>query len=105
MKIASACALFALGLVLVGCAHPKRLPIMASVAQNVVTSDGFVDNDVKPTKTGEASTQGVLFVCTGDDSIGAAMKQGGITKVHSIDYKMSNILGIVSSSTTIVRGE
>ena len=30
---------------------------------------------------------------------------GGITKVHHVDYKVTNILGIVGSTTTVVWGE
>ena len=33
------------------------------------------------------------------------MDQGGITKVHHVDYKVKDILGIVGSTTTIVWGE
>ena len=33
------------------------------------------------------------------------MDNGGITKVHHVDYTVRSILGIVGSSTTVVWGE
>ena len=33
------------------------------------------------------------------------MENGGIKKIHHVDYKVKNILGIVGSTTTIVWGE
>ena len=42
---------------------------------------------------------------SGDSSIKAAMDNGGITKVHHIDYEVFNILNLFSKATTIVYGE
>lgn len=105
MKFASALTLLAMVAFMTGCAMPTRVSIRNSVSTDLITSADFVDNSVKPIREGTATSEGILFVASGDDSINTAMKNGNITKVHSIDYKTTNILGIVSKSTTIVRGE
>ncbi|NUM34828.1 MAG: hypothetical protein HUU50_09800 [Candidatus Brocadiae bacterium] len=57
-------------------------------------------------KIGKASCQSILgLVATGDASIEAASKNGGITKVHHVDYESKNILGIMGTFTTVVYGD
>ena|SRR5260221_237895 len=56
-------------------------------------------------KKGEATSTGIIGIVTGDSSIAAAMANGGITKVHHVDCKVQNILGIYAKYTTIVYGE
>ena len=57
-------------------------------------------------KVGEASATSILaLIAMGDASISAAMKAGGITKVHHVDFKSKNILGIYGEFTTVVYGE
>ena len=56
-------------------------------------------------KVGEARAMGILGVVTGDCSIETAMKNGGITKVHHVDSKTKNILGIYAEYITTVYGE
>jgi len=57
-------------------------------------------------KTGTAKCTSILgLIATGDASIEAAMKNGGITKVHHVDYKSNSILGIYAVYTVIVSGE
>jgi hypothetical protein len=65
------------------------------------------NKDVKPLKRGEATVEVILgLVANGDASIQAAMKNGGITKVHHIDYKNKSVLGLLfSRQTVIVYGE
>ncbi len=59
-----------------------------------------------PAKSGEASFQSILgIIQTGDASLQAAMQAGGITKLHHVDYKVTNILGIIATFTTIAYGE
>jgi hypothetical protein len=45
------------------------------------------------------------LIATGDASLEAAMKQGGITKVHHVDQEVTSILGLWSTYTIIVYGE
>ena len=79
--------------------------IVAPIALDVQCPAGSVDNDVKPAKMGTATASGIVLFCEGDASLKAAMDNGGIKKVHHVDYKTKNILGIVGSTTTIVWGE
>ena len=59
----------------------------------------------KPVKIGKATTKGIILYTSGDNSIKAAMENGGIKKIHHVDYKTRSILGIVASQTTLVYGE
>ncbi|MBV8880379.1 MAG: TRL-like family protein [Planctomycetaceae bacterium] len=56
-------------------------------------------------KRGEASITSVIGIAVGDASIETAMKNGGITKIHHVDSKARNILGVYAEYTTIVYGE
>lgn len=57
-------------------------------------------------KIGKASCQSILgLVATGDASIEAAAKNGGITKIHHVDYESKNILGIIGTFTAVVYGD
>ncbi len=58
------------------------------------------------TKTGEATAENVLgLIEYGDCSAEAAAKAGGLTKIHYLDYRFENILGVYSKFTTIAHGE
>jgi hypothetical protein len=56
-------------------------------------------------KIGRAEAWGILVYATGDASISAAMKNGGITRVHHVDNETTNLLGIYAKYVTIVYGE
>ncbi len=56
-------------------------------------------------KIGEAKATAIIGIATGDASIEAAMKNGGITKIHHVDSQVKNILGIYAEYTTVVYGE
>ena len=63
-------------------------------------------------KVGEAETMSLFYALTlkpkflyKDFSIQTAAKNGGITKISTVDVKNKNILGIISWTTTIVTGE
>jgi hypothetical protein len=56
-------------------------------------------------KVGEAKATSIVGVALGDASIETAMKNGGITKVHHVDTKVKNILGVYAEYTTVVFGE
>lgn len=96
------CAVSALALT--GCLAPIG-PIPTLVTMNTGDAGQIVDNSVKPIKSGKAVATGLILLTQGDASIDAAMKDGGITKVHHVDYEYNYILGIIGSKTTIVWGE
>jgi hypothetical protein len=58
-------------------------------------------------KRGEASGTGFLRILNFgvDASILTAAKNGGITKISTVDFKEADILGIVQTYTCIVTGE
>jgi len=57
-------------------------------------------------KEGRACAQSILgLVAQGDASVKAAAKDGGITKVSSIDHYTKNMLGVIGEYCTIVRGQ
>ena len=93
-------ALAVAGLV-AGCASPMpvgalytelKLPVTATTAQGH--------------KEGTAECQSVLsLVATGDCSIEAAKKNGGISKVSAVDWDAKSILGIIGTYKVHVYGE
>ena len=89
-----------------GCVMTRNDTIASMLTLNVKSPDtSFIDNSVKPEKMGVAKASGIICFCEGDASIKAAMENGGIKKIHHVDYKVKNILGIVADFTTIVYGE
>ena len=58
-------------------------------------------------KTGSAKADVFLRVLCfgGDASIQSAAKNGGITRVATVDMKMTDMLGLLQTYTTIVTGE
>lgn len=57
-------------------------------------------------KVGTSSCTSILgIVAQGDASIEAAMKNGGITKIHHVDTHTYSILGVYAKLTVHVYGE
>ena len=57
-------------------------------------------------KVGTAYCASILgLVATGDASIKAAMENGGITRIHHVDYDTKSYFGIYAKFTVIVYGE
>jgi hypothetical protein len=58
-------------------------------------------------KVGEASSMGIFGIfAVGDAGLDAAMKNGGITKVHHVDHKVQLFLwGLWARTTTVVHGD
>ncbi len=57
-------------------------------------------------KWGEACASSILgLIATGDASIEAARRNGGITSISTVDEKVSSILGIYATYCTVVRGK
>lgn len=93
-----------IGSLLVGC-MPVKTPVMGVLFTDVKANDSPTSN-VGMKKTGNAKCISVLgLVAVGDCSIEAAMKNGGITKIHHVDYNAKNILGIYAEYTVDVYGE
>ena len=89
-----------------GCVMVGKTNAAAPIILDVQSPDmSFVDNSVKPAKQGTATATGIICFTEGDASLQAAMANGGITKVHHVDYKVKSIFGIIGSTTTVVWGE
>jgi hypothetical protein len=88
---------------LAGCAIGQG-PIVAPLAIDLrgPVSGGSVTGS---SKVGRATATGIVMFASGDASISAAMKNGGITRIHHVDHETSNFFGIYSTYTTIVYGE
>ena len=108
-KLMMGAVLAGFGLAMTGCCMPSgpfATPgTQGIVIDNVVPGAYSVDNGVKPEKIGKATTRGIVLVTSGDNSISAAMKDGGIKKIHHVDFDVVNILNLYSRVTTIVYGE
>jgi hypothetical protein len=57
-------------------------------------------------KVGSSEATSVFGICfDGDASIRTAAKNGGITKISTVDVKKTNVLFVVTTVRTIVTGE
>ena len=84
------------------------------IAAPVVPPLGLVYTDMKAplnlggdpaSKRGTSTVTAILgMVSTGDGSIRAAAKNGGINDVQLVDYEFYNVLGIIQRYTTVVYG-
>ena len=71
-----------------------------------VAHPGHATDNATSSKMGKAECTSILgLVATGDASISAAARAGGITKIHHVDYDSYSILGIYAKFTTIVYGD
>lgn len=107
--------------------HMKKSCILATVCAAAIITTGCVSAPFEPpmgiysdvtaplstegmiavgSKSGEASARTILgLVATGDCSIAAAARNGGLKQITHVDYKYKNILGIVQKTTVVVYGE
>ena len=90
--------------------------LLTGCAASMSPTTGFLYTDVKgplaatsnaaSPKVGTAICTSILgLVATGDASVETAMKNGGITKIHHVDYHSTGILGIFATFTVTVYGE
>ncbi|MFO8007570.1 MAG: TRL domain-containing protein [Candidatus Brocadiia bacterium] len=102
-RLAAVALVVVVAVVLTGCCIPKgavMAPIMMTKSPVAVG-----DPSVSAAKTGEAYVEGIILLAKGDSSIEAAMKDGGISRIHHVDSEETNILGIYCKSITRVYGE
>ena len=80
-------------------------PVTGFVFTQVSGPLGATDNATS-SKMGKSECTSILgLVGTGDASISAAARAGGITKIHHVDFDSYSILGIYAKFTTIVYGD
>ncbi len=99
-------ALVASAVFMTGCGvFPMKGNSMAPITIDHVVSGPEIDNNVLPAKKGMAKSTAIILFNSGDASVGAAMRDGGITKIHHVDYDVKNILFLYNEVTTIVYGQ
>lgn len=86
-----------------GCAMAKA-PVTGFIYLDTTAGENISSNDVGA-KKGEACATSILgWVGTGDASITAAAKAGGITKISHVDSTASDILGVYAEYCTVAYG-
>jgi hypothetical protein len=92
----------------------KKLKMMAALIGAVammsscaVTLPVTATSNPVGSKVGKAKATGYFMVLffNADASIQTAARNGGITKISTVDIKHGNILGIITTYETIVTGE
>jgi len=98
-SLALTCTVFALS----ACATPYPI---GSIMTNVTLPVQVTSNEGTSSKVGEAGCKSYLAMfSSGDCSIDAAKKNGGITKVHHADWHAKNFLGIIGDYKLMVYGD
>jgi hypothetical protein len=88
---------------LCGCATPYPSGIAYTKLKLPVN---VTSNPSESPKVGIAECKSYFgLVAIGDASIETAMKNGGITKIHYIDWDVKNVLGIIGTYKVTVYGE
>ena len=88
-----------------GCAgYTPRGAILTEVTLPYAVAEGSAKVD--SLTVGKSQCKDLLSLITqGDASIAAAMKNGDIKKVHFVDWKANNILGLIGNYECTVYGE
>lgn len=90
---------------MVGCAAYAVSPVLGGLYTDVKAPITATSN-TSYSKMGSASASSILgLIAVGDASINTAAKNGGITRIHHVDYKSTSILGIYATYTVFVYGE
>ena len=93
---------------LTGCGAYTTSPALGLLYTDVkgpLTATGNASTGAKMLK-GEATATSILgLIAQGDASIETAAKSAGITKIHHVDYRSENVLGLYAKFTVIVYGE
>ena len=72
----------------------------------VRTSNNDGLSEAADIKTGKATCKSILgLFATGDCSIEAAKRAGGITKAQYVDQEVFNVLGVYATYTTVAKGQ
>jgi hypothetical protein len=96
----------ALAVLLTGCVGP--MGIVGGSGAGIYTDVSgpiLATSNSGASKVGEASSEGIICVATGDASIKAACANGGITKISHADYHVMSVMGVYTKTTVTVYGE
>src|SRR5688572_14567574 len=90
-------------LVIAGCAYPSGSLYTGTTTPHYMQRHEAAGAARTGDKVGESCATGILsLVAWGDASTDAAKKAGGISDVHSVELKTTNILGIYVKGCTEV---
>lgn len=90
---------------MVGCAAYAVSPVLGGLYTDVKAPITATSN-TSYSKMGSATASSILgLIAVGDASINTAAKNGGITRIHHVDFKSTSILGIYATYTVFVYGE
>ena len=91
---------------LTGCAAHVTSPVTGVLYTDVKGPITATASDTATLKSGSATVTSILgLIATGDASIESAARDGGITKIHHVDYTAKSVLGLYAEYTVIVFGE
>ena len=102
-KLTTAVAALFLAVGSLGCLGAPVVPPLGLLYTDLdapLSLNGEVGN-----RRGEASVVAILgLISTGDGSVRAAARNGGISRVERVDYEFYNVLGIYQRYTTVAYG-
>jgi len=99
-------AAFFAAYLLTGCVAMTPAPVSGSLFTDVRAPIAVTSNSGTATKVGSATSTSVLgLVATGDASIHAAARNGGITRIHYVDQRTNSVMWFFVSYTVFVYGE
>jgi hypothetical protein len=88
-----------------GFAFSGRGVPMGTLYADASSNEQVTENGLA-SKRGEACATSILgLVTTGDASVATAAKNGGITKVASVDHQFQNMLGFFAKYCVVVSGQ
>jgi len=100
--------LFAAGIaiaLLAGSCASSSAPVVGGIYKDVKAPIA-VTASTGTSKVGQATCKSILgWFATGDASIEAACKEGGISRIHHVDYQSKSILSFYATYTVLVYGE
>lgn len=101
--MAATAALLLCAMLVSGCATSFPMGSLYTELRLPVTA---TSNGNKSPKVGMAECVSYLgLITTGDASIQTAKRNGGVTKIHHVDWQVENIMGIIGKYKLIVYGE
>lgn len=104
MKHVKLLAVAGVAVLATGCAM-GRAPVTGYLFSDVSGSESSAGAGSAP-KTGSSCATSILgWVGTGDASAQTAAKNGGISRIRTVDYHTKSILGLWAESCTEVHGE
>jgi hypothetical protein len=106
MKRVLVCSLAVGMVVITGCVGPMG-PVgsVGAAIYTDVSGPICATSNAGGTKMGQASSEGIICVATGDSSIKTAAANGGITKISHVDYHTTSVLGLYTKTTVTVYGD